>query len=78
MTGTVLFGTIKMTMGLRVTAEEEIEGLDIGEHGSEAYPDFRTAVHSYGSEDTSPDGASAAAGEAASHHAETPVTVSVS
>jgi Amt family ammonium transporter len=26
--------------GLRVTEEEEIEGLDIGEHGMEAYPDF--------------------------------------
>ena len=31
-------------MGVRVTAEEEIEGLDIGEHGNEAYPDF--AMHS--------------------------------
>ena len=27
-------------MGIRVSAEEEIEGLDIGEHGSVAYPDF--------------------------------------
>jgi Amt family ammonium transporter len=27
-------------MGLRVTAAEEIEGLDIGEHGNVAYPDF--------------------------------------
>jgi ammonium transporter, Amt family len=26
--------------GIRVSAEEEIEGLDIGEHGNEAYPDF--------------------------------------
>jgi hypothetical protein len=25
---------------LRVTAEEEIDGLDIGEHGMCAYPDF--------------------------------------
>lgn len=32
--------TIKKTMGLRVTLEEEIEGLDIGEHGNSAYPDF--------------------------------------
>ena len=34
---------IKATMGLRVSAEEEIEGLDIGEHGNEAYPDFQEA-----------------------------------
>lgn len=26
--------------GIRVTEQEEIEGLDIGEHGMEAYPDF--------------------------------------
>ncbi len=28
--------------GIRVSAEEEIEGLDVGEHGNEAYPDFQT------------------------------------
>ena len=33
---------IKLTMGLRVSPEEELEGLDIGEHGSPAYPDFAT------------------------------------
>ncbi|HPU59087.1 MAG TPA: ammonium transporter, partial [Candidatus Avimonas sp.] len=31
---------IKATMGIRVTLEEEIQGLDIGEHGNYAYPDF--------------------------------------
>ena len=31
---------IKMAIGLRVTEAEEIEGLDIGEHGQSAYPDF--------------------------------------
>ena len=31
---------IKMAMGLRVSESEEIEGLDIGEHGQSAYPDF--------------------------------------
>ncbi len=36
----ILFAIIKATMGLRVSAEEETEGLDLGEHGSEAYPDF--------------------------------------
>ena len=31
---------IKKTMGIRVSREEEIAGLDIGEHGNIAYPDF--------------------------------------
>jgi Amt family ammonium transporter len=31
---------IKKTIGLRVTEQEEIEGLDIGEHGMSAYPEF--------------------------------------
>ena len=35
----VWFG-IKKTMGMRVSLEEEIRGLDIGEHGNFAYPDF--------------------------------------
>ncbi|HEX5066687.1 MAG TPA: ammonium transporter [Myxococcota bacterium] len=39
---------IKLTMGLRVTPEEEIEGLDIGEHGNQAYPDFATHDVTYG------------------------------
>ena len=34
---------LKKTMGIRVSLEEEIEGLDIGEHGNEAYPDFMPA-----------------------------------
>ncbi len=29
--------------GIRVSAEEETEGLDLGEHGNEAYPDFTPA-----------------------------------
>ena len=32
---------IKMVMGLRVSVEEEIAGLDLGEHGTKAYPDFQ-------------------------------------
>ena len=39
----VFWYAIKLVMGVRVSPEEEIEGLDIGEHGSPAYPDF--AVH---------------------------------
>ncbi len=38
--GLILFGILKATVGLRVTESEEIEGLDIGEHGNLAYPDF--------------------------------------
>ncbi|MEN9266781.1 MAG: hypothetical protein Q6K99_11155, partial [Thermostichales cyanobacterium BF4_bins_65] len=36
----ILFTILKATVGLRVTPEEEVEGLDIGEHGNVAYPDF--------------------------------------
>ena len=36
----VVWLAIRATLGVRVTAEEEIEGLDIGEHGNRAYPDF--------------------------------------
>jgi Amt family ammonium transporter len=39
----ILFAAVKATLGIRVSAEEEVEGLDIGEHGNEAYPDFGTA-----------------------------------
>lgn len=31
---------LKSTLGIRVTSEEELEGLDIGEHGMEAYAGF--------------------------------------
>ncbi|MFQ3577906.1 MAG: ammonium transporter, partial [Verrucomicrobiia bacterium] len=40
----VLFLIIKFTIGLRVSAEEENTGLDVGEHGNEAYPDFQPAT----------------------------------
>ena len=39
-TSFVTFFVVKMVFGLRVSEEEEFEGLDIGEHGQEAYPDF--------------------------------------
>ncbi len=35
-----LWYAIKVTIGVRVSEEEEMEGLDIGEHGNRAYPDF--------------------------------------
>ena len=42
-TAYILAFAIKATIGIRVSAEEEAEGLDIGEHGAEAYPDFTPA-----------------------------------
>ena len=32
---------LKYTLGIRVSKEEEIEGLDVGEHGNEAYHGFQ-------------------------------------
>jgi Amt family ammonium transporter len=53
---------IKAVMGLRVSQEEEMEGLDLGEHGNEAYPDFRIAsAYPF----AAPSGASATPGLAA-------------
>ena len=40
----ILF-TIKKIVGLRVSELEELEGLDIHEHGMNAYPDFRMNEH---------------------------------
>ncbi|MEB3292070.1 MAG: ammonium transporter [Synechococcales bacterium] len=37
---TIFWYALKATMGIRVTPEEEFEGLDIGEHGMEAYAGF--------------------------------------
>lgn len=37
----ILFSVIKMTVGLRVSREEELRGLDIEEHGIESYPSFQ-------------------------------------
>jgi len=39
--GLLLFYAISKTIGLRVTSEEELKGLDIGEHGMEAYSGFQ-------------------------------------
>ena len=38
---------IKATMGIRVSIHEEIEGLDIGEHGQTTYPEFVTRKPAY-------------------------------
>jgi Amt family ammonium transporter len=44
-TAYILFKIIKSTIGLRVTPEEELEGLDLTEHDSVAYPDFVPLRH---------------------------------
>ena len=41
----IIIFTLKKTVGIRVSKEEEIEGLDIHEHGMDAYPDFRLNQH---------------------------------
>ena len=37
----IILMIVKSTTGLRVDKEEEINGLDLSEHGMEAYADFR-------------------------------------
>jgi len=44
----IMFAVIKATVGLRVSDEEQLEGLDIGEHGATAYPDFQTSAAAMG------------------------------
>ena len=40
----IVFGLLKFTVGLRVSEQEEDEGLDVGEHGVASYPNFQPAV----------------------------------
>lgn len=42
--GLLLFSAIKACMGLRVSREKELRGLDIDEHGAEAYSGFQIFV----------------------------------
>jgi Amt family ammonium transporter len=44
-TAFILFKIIDMTVGLRVSPEEEAVGLDHSEHGGNAYPDFATSSY---------------------------------
>ncbi|MCA9417300.1 MAG: ammonium transporter, partial [Candidatus Omnitrophica bacterium] len=39
----IIFGVLKVIMGIRVSEEEEVEGLDYGEHGMSAYPNFESS-----------------------------------
>ncbi len=41
----IMFKLIDKTIGLRVSPEEETEGLDFGEHGANAYPNFQIISH---------------------------------
>ena len=68
---------LKKTCGIRVSPEEEIEGLDIGEHGNVAYPDFApvTAVGAPASDSAVPAAAKVPAAPAASAPAEEAVPV---
>src|SRR5688572_20867618 len=43
----IFWGIIKATLGLRVGREEEIRGLDIDEHGMEAYSGFSVTTTDY-------------------------------
>jgi Amt family ammonium transporter len=38
---TIVFKLIDLTVGLRISRDEELQGLDIGEHGMEAYGGFQ-------------------------------------
>ena len=40
----VIWIIINATMGIRVTRDEELRGLDISEHGMEGYPDFESYI----------------------------------
>jgi Amt family ammonium transporter len=42
----LMFKLIDKTVGLRVSPEEEMEGLDLAEHGGNAYPDFGVSPYS--------------------------------
>lgn len=45
LTAFIILFIIKKVAGLRVSEKEELEGLDIHEHGMDAYPDFRINEH---------------------------------
>ncbi len=45
LTAFVVFKLIDVTIGLRVSPQEEMEGLDFSEHGGTAYPDFEVSAY---------------------------------
>ena len=50
-TGFILFKGLDLAIGLRVTEEEEMEGLDVPEHGALAYPEMQGLGSASGSGD---------------------------
>ncbi len=44
-TGLIVFKLIDLTIGLRVSEQEEVDGLDLAEHAGSAYPDFQTSAY---------------------------------
>ncbi|NER10688.1 ammonium transporter [Muriicola jejuensis] len=45
LTAFIIFYSLKKTVGIRVSKEEEVDGLDLHEHGMDAYADFRMNQH---------------------------------
>ena len=43
-TSSIVWFVIKKTLGIRVSEEEEYEGVDLSECGLEAYPEFKPAA----------------------------------
>jgi len=41
----VVFYVLKVTIGIRVSEEEEVKGLDVSEHEMSAYPTYETAAY---------------------------------
>jgi Amt family ammonium transporter len=54
----IVGGILKATLGLRVDRDEEVEGLDLGEHAMRAYPDFAMNPNGYMEEVEEPAAAS--------------------
>ncbi|AFZ32352.1 ammonium transporter [Gloeocapsa sp. PCC 7428] len=63
---TIFWYILKATLGIRVTPQEEIEGLDIGEHGMEAYSGFLKEADASGMADPSVYGATRRPGDVSS------------
>jgi len=72
-TAYAMFKAIDAIVGLRVSPEEELEGLDFTEHGGNAYPDFGVSSHggieSFVPSASSPMGAAAAGSKIIEHEA---------
>jgi Amt family ammonium transporter len=45
LTAFIIIYTLKKTVGIRVDRQEELEGLDLHEHGMDSYADFRMNQH---------------------------------